>query len=261
MRMPRLAALGALLSLAAAALVASPAQAAAVDYVALGDSYSSGVGAGAGSLPCVQSDQGYPVLWRQSHEVSSFRNATCAGAVTSTVLQTQVDQLSAETDFVTITIGGNDVNFASTVIGCTFSNAAQCEATARRNLEGSNLAAKLDQTYAAIKAGAPNARVVVLGYPNLYETTQACNSWGEPSRANRQIIAAGGDELEAIIKGRAEAAGFTFASVKGLFAGHNICSRQAWINGSLFVAGANAYHPNAQGYRQGYLAALNAVTG
>jgi GDSL-like lipase/acylhydrolase family protein len=158
---------------------------------------------------------------------------------------------------VTITIGGNDVNFASTVLTCTTSSSTTCRNTVSRNLSQANLASKPDQTYAAIRQHAPNAEVVVLGYPHLHETSLLCNDVFAPSRTNRQILHDGADQLAAIISARAAAAGFTFADVRSRFNGHNICSSSPWVNGSLFSAGANAYHPSATGY----LAALDAVTG
>nr|MDT0665447.1 SGNH/GDSL hydrolase family protein [Micromonospora sp. DSM 115978] len=65
-----------------------------VDYVALGDSYSSGVGAPGGVGACFRSPQGLPALWAASHEVSSFRDASCAGAVTGNVQGSQVSALN-----------------------------------------------------------------------------------------------------------------------------------------------------------------------
>jgi hypothetical protein len=44
-----------------------------------------------------------------------------------------------------------------------------------------------------------------------------------------------------------------------VFAGHGVCSSSPWIHGIAGLIGA--YHPNANGYRYGYLAALNTVTG
>lgn len=55
-----------------------------ISYVALGDSYSSGDGAGnysGGS--CLESANAYPVLWHSAHG-GSFTNETCAGATPST---------------------------------------------------------------------------------------------------------------------------------------------------------------------------------
>nr|MDT0665854.1 GDSL-type esterase/lipase family protein [Micromonospora sp. DSM 115978] len=107
---------------------------------------------------------------------------------------------------------------------------------------------------------APNARVVVLGYPRLFEQTRSCG-WGGLSLAKRELVNDGADALTQLISARAAAAGFEFVDVRPVFAGHGICGTSPWINGSLLTSGAGAYHPNADGYRLGYLAALSSVTG
>jgi lysophospholipase L1-like esterase len=102
------------LGLAAAIIgAAMPAQAAsAVHYVALGDSYSSGVGAGSTSGSCVQSPNAYGPLWAKANSAASFTFAACSGARTSDVINSQLSSLSASTTLVSITIGGNDANFS-----------------------------------------------------------------------------------------------------------------------------------------------------
>src|SRR6201999_4580920 len=90
-----------------------PAQAAsAVHYVALGDSYSSGVGAGSTSGSCSQSPNAYPALWAKANAPASFTFAACSGATTTDVINTQLSSLSAATTLVSITIGGNDAVFS-----------------------------------------------------------------------------------------------------------------------------------------------------
>lgn len=62
-------------------------QAAATGYVALGDSYSSGVGAGSydsSSGSCKRSTKAYPALWAAAHSPSSFSFTACSGARTVT---------------------------------------------------------------------------------------------------------------------------------------------------------------------------------
>src|SRR4051812_19716429 len=148
--------------------VAAPASAASsVDYVALGDSYSSGVGSPGQVGLCLRSPNGYPGQWASRNDPKSFTNLSCGGAVTGDVRNLQIPFLSSRTDLISITIGGNDAGFASTVLTCTVAGDATCAATvadAREDITTS-LAAKLDATYAAIHRKAPNAKVVVLGYP------------------------------------------------------------------------------------------------
>jgi len=238
------------------ALVAAPAQAAPIDYVALGDSYSSGTGAPGATGTCGRSPQGYPPLWATAHATTSFANATCAGAVTDGVLANQVQSLNAGTDVVTITIGGNDVGFANTMFTCALGSDARCLAAVQAATNDTTLPGKLDRTYTAIRAGAPAATVYVLGYPRLFEES-SCP--GGLSLVKRRALNQGADTLSERIQARAQAAGFRYVDVRPVFAGHGICSSSSWINGSLFSSGV--YHPNATGYRSGYLAALNAATG
>ena len=95
MRLSRLAAYSSSLLLAAGAALtgAGAAQAARhrrrPGYVALGDSYSSGVGAGSydsSSGDCKRSTKAYPYLWAAAHAPSSFAFTACSGARTGDVL-------------------------------------------------------------------------------------------------------------------------------------------------------------------------------
>ncbi|NUK97289.1 lipase, partial [Streptomyces lunaelactis] len=73
MKMPRFAALASALLLAAGAALFGAGQASAAadfGYVALGDSYSSGVGAGnydSASGNCKRTTRAYPALWAAAH--------------------------------------------------------------------------------------------------------------------------------------------------------------------------------------------------
>lgn len=258
MRQRRLAVFPLILSMALAGFLASPAQAATVDYVALGDSYSSGVGAPGASGLCMRSPQGYPQLWADAHQVASFRTAACGGAVTDNVRDLQVWALNSGTDAVTITIGGNDVGFATAMITCTLGSTASCldAVDDGREYAETTLPGDLDATYAAIRQHAPNAKVYVLGYPRLFEETATCS--GAPSLTGRQAVNVAADELSAIIGARATAAGFTYVDVRSSFAGHGICASAPWIN--AFALSVSSFHPNADGYRYGYLPPLTAAT-
>ena len=93
--------------------------ASSVHYVALGDSYSSGDGAGSYSDgSCRESSNAYPVLWANANAPATFTNETCSGATTSSVISTQLGALSSATTLVSITVGGNDVGFASVMETC-----------------------------------------------------------------------------------------------------------------------------------------------
>lgn len=244
-------------------IVASPAAAAesTVDYVAMGDSYSSGVGAPGQSGLCLRSSRSYTAQWAQRNDPASYRSVACGGAKTGDVLLWQVPALSSRTDLVTLTIGGNDAGFAETVIGCTVGNDAACagKVESAREYVTTTLPGLLDRTYRAIDRRAPNARVVVLGYPRLFdETNRYCGIAGL-SLAKRKLLNEGADYLSGIIAERAEAAGFTYVDVRENFEGHGACADTPYINALTVVPPTDSFHPNTAGYTSGYLPALTAA--
>jgi len=247
------------------ALAAAPAEAATnnstTDYVALGDSYTSGVGAPGQSGLCLRGSSGYPAQWARQNSPASYRNLACGGAVTSDVQNFQVPYLSTKTDLITITIGGNDAGFAPAVLTCTLSSDADCAAVVAtaHDYVKDVLPGKLDATYRAIRAHAPNATVVVLSYPILFDTTSASCGVGGMSVAKRRALNSGAQYLDELIKDRVAAAGFTFADVRGAFAGHGICGTSPWVNGLTAIPPTDSFHPNLSGYTYGYLPTLNAA--
>src|SRR2546423_9831594 len=93
------------------------------DYVALGDSYTSGpaipnqdIAAG----QCYRSDHNYPHLIAPTLAATEFRDASCSGAQTKDMTGTQnadvgpdnppqFDRLDGNTRLVTLGISGNDI--------------------------------------------------------------------------------------------------------------------------------------------------------
>lgn len=238
-------------------VLAAPAQAASsIDYVALGDSYSSGVGASGQSGTCLRSNNSYGPRWAAANSPASFQFLACSGATTDDVLNSQIPAMNAGADLVSITIGGNDAGFAPTIVTCLTSSDSACAAKVNsgRAYVENTLPAELDATYAAIKAKAPGARVVVLGYPLIFDTSSVLC---EMSTAKRKSINEGARVLDEKIKERAEAAGFVWSDVRDEFTGHGVCSSRPWINGLTIIPPQNSYHPNGSGYSSGYLPALS----
>ncbi|OZM73744.1 lipase [Amycolatopsis antarctica] len=257
------AALGvAALATLGAGTTASAAEEAAVNYVALGDSYSAGVGAGdyGDSGSCKRSANAYPQLWANANSPASFEFAACLGAVTDDVLSGQLGALNADTSLVTISIGGNDAGFVDVMIDCTLSNDQGCvdRVAEAKAFATSELPGRLDNVYSQIKSKAPNADLVVLNYPRFYEIGGSCN--GGLSDVKREAINSGADALSEVTSERASAAGAKFADVRTNFAGHGICSEDWWLR-SVTVPVDESYHPNAAGQSGGYLPALTGVTG
>jgi len=240
---------------------AGPARAAGTAYAALGDSYSSGLGAGsheASSGTCDRSSRAYPALWAAAHKPASFAFAACAGATTTDVVHRQLDVLNGSTGLVSITVGGNDAGFGDIMTTCLTSTEHTCEdrVARARAFVHDRLPRLLDSAYGAIRARAPRARVVALGYPRLYAVPGDCLLG--LGNAVRRALDAAADDLDATIARRASAHGFTFADVRGRFSGHELCSKAPWLHGITLPPSAS-YHPTAAGQSRGYLPALTAA--
>jgi lysophospholipase L1-like esterase len=247
-----------LLVLGVAAPSAAAPEYATTDYVALGDSYSSGVGAPGQSGLCLRSSNGYPARWAAANQPKSFTNLSCGGAETDDVRNLQVPFLSRSAELISITIGGNDAGFAPTVLSCQVATDAACAQTvadAKTDIT-TTLPAKLDATYAAIRGKAPNAKVVVLGYPLLFDTASASCGLTGMSLAKRRALNDGARVLDDLIRDRSAAAGFTFSDVRDEFAGHGICSASPYLNALTVLPPQNSFHPNQAGYTYGYLPAF-----
>lgn len=250
----------------AAALVvagAPAAQAAGENYVALGDSYSSGVGAGdytAESGDCDRSPNAYSALWAGSNAPSSYVSVACSGATTADVAGNQLAALNSATTLVSITIGGNDENFAGIMEDCNLGSDDTCvsEIQGAEDDAQANLPGKLGSLYGQIAADAPNARVVVLDYPRFYDLANDCVGL---SQTKRTKIDEGIDVLDSITSSAAGAAGFSFADVRDAFAGHEICDDNRWLHSVNFGDFSESYHPTEDGHSQAYYPVFSAYAG
>src|SRR5689334_14273874 len=201
----------ALCVLAFCLLFASPAL--AVKYVALGDSYSSGTGTRTFyESACQRSVYAYPYLLHNAHPEWTFVNATCTGAKTGDVLNTQANSLTSDTNWVSYTIGGNDAGFSSVITTCAQPSwASDCNGainTAQSYIQNT-LPWRLDLVNNKIKEKSPSAQVVVLDYPKVFNG-EDCNAltWFSPSEETRLNETA--DILKNVISSAATRAGANF---------------------------------------------------
>jgi lysophospholipase L1-like esterase len=266
MKFPRLVASAACaVSLAAAAITAasSPAYASTTNYVALGDSYSSGTGTGSYDLDsgCQRSSKAYAALWASSHSPASFKFVACSGAKTGDVLNNQISALSSSTTLVSITIGGNDAGFSSVMQTCVLGSDSSCT-TAVNNAENymrNTLPGNLSNLYGAMKSRAPSAHFVVLDYPHLYITNDTfCIGL---SHTKHVALNGAADVLDGVISTAASNAGFTFDDVRSQFSGHELCSGDGWLHAVDYTNIGNSYHPTATGHASGYLPVFSAKAG
>jgi lysophospholipase L1-like esterase len=236
----------------------STASAASTSYVALGDSYSSGLGTGSylnDGTSCSRSMYAYPALDAARLGLTLTLRA-CAGSTIADVRTTQLGALSGSTGYVTVTAGGNDIGFASVLTECAkpawFSdcNGAIDGAVA---VIRAQIPTALAGLYADIRAKAPNARTVVVGYPRLFNGID-CHLLTWFSGAEMTRLNATADLLDSVTATAASAAGFAFVDPRATFTGHAVCSSSPWINNLTWPID-DSFHPNRAGH-VGYAAVV-----
>ncbi|MFU8849993.1 SGNH/GDSL hydrolase family protein [Micromonospora sp. SL1-18] len=252
--------LGLASAIASVIALATPAQAAStVRYVALGDSYASGVGAGNESGSCRRSPNAYPSLWATANAPASYTFVACSGATTQSVLDTQVGYLSTGTTLVSITVGGNDVGFSDVMTTCVVNGESACIAAvnAAEDKARRELPPKLDNVYKAIRARAPSARVVVIAYPVFYKLDTFCAGLSQNSRAK---INEGINLLDDLTKNATVQNSFVFADVRPIFRGNELCAYgEKWLHALNWADTSISYHPTAAGQSGGYYPTFRAA--
>ena len=235
-----------------------------MDYVALGDSYAAGVGAGTAESPCRVIAGGYPRLWTATDEKTvSLTTAACSGASTADVAAKQVGKLGGDTDLVTLTAGANDLALVDAVAVCADPRQEQACLTALATIRTSlttTLPATLARTVMTVRAQAPRAKLAVVGYPLPFENVAECPAVPLPKTARDagKAIVAG---LNQAFGAAAGSVGGTFVDVTGRFAGHGLCSAEPWLIGTERVADAAALHPTRAGQEKAYFPALTKAVG
>ncbi len=162
----------------------------------------------------------------------------------------QLGPLSESTTRVTVQVGGNDAGFSRVITTCAQPRwAADCDGAidAAQTFIADKLGGRLDNLYADIGSRAPNALVVAVGYPRLF-AGEDCNAgtWFSDHEMTRLNQTA--DQLNARIRGRADAAGYGFVNPTGAFVGHAVCADVEWVNG-LASPVRESYHPNVRGQK------------
>lgn len=251
-----LAAIVSVVGLPSAAHAAGPA------YVALGDSYSSGVGTRtyiSDGTSCDRSVYAYPYLVAQQKGYALNFQA-CSGATTSTVTSNQLGALSSATKYVTMSVGGNDAGFTSVITECAEPAwASDCNgkvATAQTFIKNT-LPGRLNTLYTSIRAKAPSAVVVIVGYPHLF-MGEDCNAFTWFSPSDETLLNQTADLLDSKLSAAASSHGFKFVNPVSKFTGHAVCDSTEWLNG-LSNPVTESYHPNKLGHSQGYLPLVSAV--
>ncbi len=250
-----LSASAAVLAASGLVLAPSPAAATASPYVALGDSYSSGTGTSSyisDGTSCQRSVYAYPSLIASSKGYSlNFR--ACSGATTSDVAYLQLSALGSGTSYVSITVGGNDAGFSSVLTECAKPSwMSNCNGAIDRaqSIIRNDLPARLRSLYSSIRTRAPQAKVVIAGYPRIFNG-EDCNAGTWFSSTEMSRLNSTADLLNSTISTAAANAGFSFSNPTSAFVGHAVCDSTEWLNG-LSNPISESYHPNRLGHSSGY---------
>ena len=270
----RLAVLAVAAAMTGGLALAAPARAstaAPLNYVAMGDSYSARSGVLpldlSAPLECARSTANYP------HDLATrigarLTDVTCGGAETGDFagsqypgVSPQLDALSAGTDLVTMTIGGNDKNtYIDAILACgsagtlTLGIGHPCA-----SLYGSSFDNSIDSsTYpalvaalTAVKAKAPNARIAIVGYPWIVPATAVAGCFAKMPIASGDIpyLRELEGHLNSAVQRAAQATGATYVDMSAVSNGHDACqpSGTRWIEPLLFGTNYVPVHPNALG--------------
>lgn len=231
-----------------------------LEYAALGDSYAAGTGARPYvETTCYTSNLGYPKLLEADANLRLAAFRACSGASTSEVRDLQVPAIPTTATRVTLTVGGNDTGFATVMQNCFVIVVASCAndiAAGVAIAESQAFKDAIGTTVAAIKSRAPAAKIIVTGYPLLFNEPNGKYQWAdEVNLATPKLNAA----IRAALPADA-----VFVDLTGAFAGHGIGSSNAWINDFSYFTFSrsliDAFHPNATGYAA-YAAEIRKVIG
>jgi hypothetical protein len=255
------------------ACLPSLASADPISYVAMGDSYT----AAPGVLPpsptappqCGQSAINYPHLVSAVFQFS-LTDVSCGGAKTENftteqfpgVTPPQFNALTPTTNVVSVGMGGNDFNaFGTLVFKCTAIDSAwlkehgnvgaPCKAALETFIQGVLVAdvAPSNAALAGIRERSPNAKVFVVGYPEITPQNGFCPTaipWTTGDLNWFRTIEQQGNELKKI---GALANHDFFVDTFTPSIGHNACEPvgKRWIEPIIGSLTKVPLHPNAAG--------------
>ena len=253
--------------------------------VALGDSYTAG-----GLLPltpaakppgCLRSTKAYPVLVAQALH-AQLTDVACTNAGVKemtgpqkTYLGTNSAQLSVlkpADRLVLLSLGGDDLGFLNVLQECMKVSVAApsgspCKAhytaggTDQLAAGVTTETAKIAQVLTAIRERAPRARVVVVGYPDMFPQSGGC--WPAVPIATGDVAYLRGIELSAnaMLAADAQVAGDTFVNTYTPTIGHDFCQQESVrdVEGLLPGSLSLPFHPNARGQAAMAAAVLAAI--
>jgi lysophospholipase L1-like esterase len=243
--------------------IAAPASA---TIASLGDSYSSGEGAGpfdpgtqhSGGNGCDRSSKAWPRLLG----VPQANHFACSGAKTIDFYETQKESVSQlerlrtlvakePVSKVYVTIGGNDLGFSHIIKDClTHSCLRRMDDVELPKLRD-HVVPAVAKTLEETRSAAPGAEVIMVGYPDLIPSRgSSFVNCGWLTDGEKPRVWKLEDALDTGLSQAASGAGVSYVSIRGALAGHELCTRDSWVNPIGLARPSNAQqegHPNAEG--------------
>lgn len=234
-------------------------------YVALGSSFAAGIGLGerapGSPFACQRSVNGYPQQLARLMGVS-LSDMTCSGATIKQVLHggqffqgPQIDAVGTNTELVTITAGGNDIDYVGDLVMMSYQNREGIVgalldrfwhgAKPVEERQFAQLKNEMVATFHEIALRAPHARIVVVTYPAILPPTGTCAQI-DIRDAESALMKSVGTRLAEVTREAAQTAGATLVEMATLSTGHDACSADPWVNGAKPEQGA-AFHPTLAG--------------
>jgi lysophospholipase L1-like esterase len=214
-------------------------------YAALGDSYAAGQGARPYlEQSCYTSSKSYAKLLDADANLQLVAFPACTGASTTEVTNQQVPTIPNGVTRVTVTVGGNDTGFATVMQNCfviVVSSCANDIAAGTAVAESQGFKDSIAAVITAIRSKAPTARIILTGYPLLFNEPNTKYQWADE-------VNAATPKLNTAIRAAAESNGAVYVDVVETFRGHGIGSPSPWINDWSWLYYSVGFHPNATGY-------------
>lgn len=258
-----------LAAVAVAAVFAGAAQA-APRYTALGDSYAAGplIPLPLPPFGCLKSSNNYGHIAQRTLAYSEYRDATCSGAETEDMVQAQnvspgpnppqFDSLSAETELVTLNIGGNDIGFSELAENCVSLLPWGSPCKNRYVQDGhdeisdriAETAPKVASVLQGIHDRSPDAEILLLNYSAIFpHTGYGCYPKMPVARGDVVWLRSKHEELNAMLADQAAANDAELVDVYGASVGRDACasSLTRWVEPYVPVNPAAPLHPNLRG--------------
>lgn len=256
-------------AIVAVALLAPAAGAAGLRYVALGDSYSAASGVLppdlSAPLQCLRSTRNYPHVIAEETG-ARLTDVTCGAAETKDFfepqwpgMKPQLDAVRAETQLVTMTIGGNDSGvFIDAILSCgtaglsTLGQGSPCKDRYGTSFEDTIREVtypSLVNALSAVRAKAPRARVAILGYPWIMPAGGSCFLKMPVASGDVPYVRGIQATLNDAVRRAAAATGSTYVNMNKVSEGHDACKPIGvrWVEPVLQGTNPVIVHPNALG--------------